>query len=171
MDEIALHVLDIIQNSVRAGARCIQVRFERQGHMLRITISDDGCGMSEETAAKACSPFSTSRTTRKVGLGLPLLMASAQGCGGSFGIKSQPGKGTVVEAVFDTQNIDCPPVGDINGTMLSQFVCHPEIDFIYTFSNERGSMRTDTKEIKSVLDGVPLDTPEVVEWMRSGLAK
>ena len=85
MDEIALHVLDIIQNSVRAGARCIQVRFERQGHMLRITISDDGCGMSEETAAKACSPFSTSRTTRKVGLGLPLLMASAQGCGGSFG--------------------------------------------------------------------------------------
>lgn len=171
MDEIALHVLDIIQNSVRAGARCIQVRFERQGHMLRITISDDGCGMSEETAAKACSPFSTSRTTRKVGLGLPLLMASAQGCGGSFGIKSQPGKGTVVEAVFDTQNIDCPPVGDINGTMLSQFVCHPEIDFIYTFSNECGSMRTDTKEIKSVLDGVPLDTPEVVEWMRSGLAK
>ncbi len=73
--------------------------------------------------------------------------------------------------MFDTQNIDCPPVGDINGTMLSQFVCHPEIDFIYTFSNERGSMRTDTKEIKSVLDGVPLDTPEVVEWMRSGLAK
>jgi nitrogen fixation/metabolism regulation signal transduction histidine kinase len=121
--------------------------------------------MSKEFVAKVCDPFVTTRTTRKVGMGISLFKASAEISGGSFSIDSQEGKGTTVTAVFDVSCIDCPPLGDITGTMVSQFVCHQDIDFRYIFTTENGTMEFDTRIVKQVLGGVGLDTPEVMQWM------
>ena len=169
MNEISLHILDILQNSIKAGATLISVSITLEGTMLRVVITDNGCVMSSEFLQKVCDPFVTTRTTRRVGLGLSLFKAGAEGCGGSFEITSKQGEGTTVTAVFDTANIDCPPLGDINGTMVSQFICHEDVDFIYTYTADGGRMEFDTREVKAALGGIPLSSPEVVSWMRDSL--
>ena len=165
MFEISLHILDILQNSIKAGASLITVSLTLEGSILTVIIEDNGCGMSKEFVARVCDPFVTTRTTRKVGMGISLFKAGAEASGGSFSIESAEGVGTTVKAVFDISCIDCPPLGDINGTMVSQFVCHQDIDFRYVFTTESGTMEFDTRQIKQVLDGVSLDTPEVMQWM------
>ncbi len=165
MFEISLHILDILQNSIKAGASLITVSLTLDGNMLTVVIEDNGCGMSEEFVAKVCDPFVTTRTTRKVGMGISLFKAGAEGSGGSFSISSKQGEGTTVTAVFDVSCIDCPPLGDVTGTMVSQFVCHQEVDFNYIFTTGKGTMEFDTRQVKQVLGGVPLDTPEVMQWM------
>ena len=169
MFEISLHVLDILQNSIKAGASLITVSLTLKGNMLTVVIEDNGCGMSEEFVARVCDPFVTTRTTRRVGMGISLFKAGAETSGGSFDIKSVQGQGTVVTAVFDVSCIDCPPLGDITGTMVSQFVCHPETDFAYIFTTEKGTMEFDTRTVKQVLGGVGLDTPEVMQWMMQSI--
>lgn len=170
MFEISLHILDILQNSIKAGASLITVRLALKGNMLTVVIEDNGCGMSKEFVARVCDPFVTTRTTRKVGMGISLFKAGAEASGGSFSIHSREGVGTTVTAVFDISCIDCPPLGDINGTMISQFVCHPEIDFIYSFTTDKGQMEFDTRAVKQVLgDEVSLDTPEVMQWMQESI--
>ena len=171
MNEISLHILDILQNSIRAGASLIIVivHFDQASGRLSVSIEDNGCGMDEEYVLKVTDPFVTERTTRRVGLGIPLFKAGAEGCGGSFEIKSQKGKGTLISAVFMTGNIDCPPLGNMTDTMVSQVISHQDIDFIYKFITDAGQMNFDTREIKGALEGVPLDTPEIISWMRQSI--
>lgn len=168
MRDISLHLMDIIQNSIRAGASLVETRIDLKADgALHLAVKDDGCGMDEEMVRNVTSPFVTSRTTRKIGLGIPLLMQNAVLSGGSVNITSAPGKGTEVIAVFDTSSIDCLPLGDIAGTFGTLVMANPERpDFSLTCSSPAGeTMSFSTVEVRSVLGDVPLNEPDVVEWM------
>lgn len=167
MKELSLHVLDIAQNAVKAEAGHLAITLEKQGALLRITIADDGCGMSEAFLASVCDPFTTTRTTRKVGMGLPLYKMAAEQAGGSFSIESRQGEGhgTVVRASFDTANIDCPPLGDMTETVLTLIQGSPDMSLDYRF----GEKRLSTDELRAMLGDVPLSAPEVLSWARDYL--
>lgn len=172
MDEISLHVLDIIQNSIKAGTKKITliIKYDENSSLLTIIISDNGCGMDQSYAEKVCDPFITSRTTRKVGMGLSLFKASAEGSGGNFKIQSKKGIGTEVTAIFNYKNIDCPPLGKMTETFITQVICNKDIDFIYKFITNKGEMDFDTREVKKVLGNeVELDNPDVINWMRNSI--
>ena len=137
MQELSLNILDIAQNSVVAGASLIEIDIAAYGNdnnMLSITIKDNGKGMDRQTLENVTNPFFTSRTTRKVGLGIPLFKMAAEQTGGSFDITSTVGVGTVVKAVFDTSNIDCTPLGDVWDTVAILTQMNEDIDFVYTAS-------------------------------------
>ncbi|MBQ3393657.1 MAG: sensor histidine kinase [Oscillospiraceae bacterium] len=169
MQELSLNILDIAQNSVSAGASLIQIgvsAYGEDGRWLRITIEDDGSGMDEETLKSVEDPFFTSRTTRKVGLGVPLFKQASESTGGRFSITSEKGKGTLVTATFDTQNIDCTPLGRVNDTVGILIGMNPDIDFTYTVERDGEQFVCDTREIRVMMDGVPLSEPEVVNWLK-----
>jgi len=144
--EIALHILDIAENSIDAGAQDIQIFISENlmDDILQIRIKDDGKGMDAQTVAKVIDPFITSRTTRKIGLGIPLLKAAAESSRGAFTISSKLGKGTTVEVDFQRSHIDRMPLGDVGGTMLNLVVAHPEIHWLfeYQYLNENGIKAT-----------------------------
>ncbi len=169
MKELSLHILDIVQNSVKANASLIQISIEEDttADTLRITVADNGCGMDKDLLQRVRDPFTTTRTTRKVGMGIPLLEAAATGCGGNLDIQSQLGVGTTLYAVFGLSHIDRAPVGDMPGTMSVLVSGSPQIDFVYTHTVDGASFTFDTREIRTALDGVPLDTPEVVSWIQA----
>ena len=126
-------MLDIAQHSVRAGARLIEILVDEQpeSDIMTITVADDGCGMTPEQAAHVTDPFFTTRTTRRVGLGVPFLKMAAEMTGGGLTIETAPGRGTTVRAVFGLTHIDRMPLGDIAATICSLIQCNPEIDFTY----------------------------------------
>lgn len=165
MKELSQHVLDLIQNSVSAGAKLIEVKIQRDGDMLIIEVNDDGCGMDPETIKKAVDPFFTKRNTRPVGLGLSLLAATAQRCDGSLEIHSDIGKGTRVRACFRYDHIDRPPLGDMAGTMLAMIVGNPSIDFLYRYDVDSSFIELDTRQIKKVLGEIPVNHPDVIKWL------
>lgn len=164
-----MNILDIAQNSVRAEASLIQISLVKQDGFLELAILDNGKGMSEEMAQRVTDPFCTSRTTRKVGLGLPFLKMAAEMAGGSFGIQSKIGEGTKVNASFEIGNIDLMPIGDMGSTISVLVQANPNIDFVYTYSpdlkNNPGFV-FDTREIRKVLGDVPLSEPEVALFIR-----
>ncbi|HHZ17070.1 MAG TPA: ATP-binding protein [Clostridia bacterium] len=168
MREIALHILDIVQNSLAAGARNIWIDIleDTPKDRLVVRIKDDGRGMDEETVRKAADPFYTTRKTRKVGLGLPLLQANAQACEGDLKIASMPGKGTTIEAVFRLSHIDRPPLGDMAATMVSLLAGSPDVDFFYDHQYNEKVFSCNTVEIREKLDGLSLQHPEVLGWLR-----
>lgn len=169
MREIALHLLDLVQNSIQADAGLVQICFSQTPKgMLRMEIEDDGKGMDEATLKQALSPFGTNRTTRKVGLGIPLTQDHALSTGGSFEIASTPGKGTRVTATFNTRHIDCPPLGNLTDTLLSLILGNPDRpDFALRLIRTTGEAETlDTRQIKQVLDPVPINTPQAAEWLK-----
>ena len=171
MKEIALHLLDIVQNSVRAGALHVDIRFllDADG-VLEMGVRDDGCGMSEELLSRVRSPFTTTRTTRKVGLGIPLLMQNAMQTGGHVDIESQEGKGTDIAAYFVTSSIDCLPLGDLASTMASIIMGSPDTpEFSIRCASPSGEMSFSTEQIRPVLEGVSLSEPGVVQWIRDSL--
>lgn len=171
MKEIALHLLDIVQNSVRAGATHVDIRFllDDQG-VLEMGVRDDGCGMTPEFLKKVRSPFATTRTTRKVGLGIPLLMQNAMQSGGRVDIESTPGVGTDIAAYFVTSSIDCLPLGDLASTMASMIMGSPDTpEFSIRCASGKGEMSFSTEEIRPVLEGVSLAEPSVVQWIRESL--
>ncbi|MGI6704190.1 MAG: ATP-binding protein [Clostridia bacterium] len=162
MRDISLHVLDIANNSLEADASLIEISVEEDtvNNILRIQIKDNGRGMDRETAKKAVDPFYTSRKTRKVGLGLPLLKASCDRCGGSFGVKSGPGKGTEIHASFQYDNIDRPPLGDMPETIFQPCHTQPFNRFrVYRHSHNSQVFTMDTRELKEVLQGLPSTLP------------
>ena len=161
MQELSLNVLDIAQNSVRAGARLIEIMVDEQpeSDIMTITVADDGCGMTPEQAAHVTDPFFTTRTTRRVGLGVPFLKMAAEMTGGGLTIETAPGRGTTVRAVFGLTHIDRMPLGDIAATICSLIQCNPEIDFTYTYRRGESSF--------TVLGDVPLSNPEVVAFIGS----
>jgi len=168
LQELSLNVLDIAQNSIRAGADLITIRVEERtaDHFMEISVSDNGCGMSEEQVARVKDPFFTTRTTRKVGLGVPLFRMSAESTGGSFDIESKLGVGTTTTARYFTDHLDMLPLGDMTATMTSLISVNPDLDFIYVRSVDDQSFTLDTRELRAVLEGVPLNTPDVLIFIR-----
>ena len=175
MKELSLNILDIAQNSLKARATKVTVEIEEDENFLSFTITDNGCGMTEEFLKNVTNPFTTTRKTRKVGLGLPLLKMQAEMTGGSFSISSRSeteyeDHGTAVTAKFNKDSIDYIPLGDIIGTLcvLVQGIGDVELDFIHT--TPRGEVTLSTEEMRAALgDDVPLDLPEVMAWVREYL--
>ena len=166
MQELSMNVLDIAENSVRAGASLIEIELLLEGANLAITIRDNGCGMSEETVRKVTDPFTTSRTTRKVGLGLPFYKMAAEMTGGALVIESEVGVGTSVTATFDLSHIDCMPLGDMGGTVATLMQCNPDLDFVFSVIRGDESFVADSREFREILGGVPLSTPDVAFFIK-----
>ncbi|HQH47377.1 MAG TPA: ATP-binding protein, partial [Candidatus Syntrophosphaera thermopropionivorans] len=177
MQDISLHLLDIIENSVRANAKNIQIRVIKDSNTnyLRLIVSDDGIGMDPDTLVKAQDPFFTSKTERekKVGLGIPLLKQNAELCNGSFLITSEPGKGTVLSAEFQLDHIDRMPLGNLKETLLSAIVGHPEVNFSIILTaldkDKEKSFHFETAPIKEELGDIPLTYPDVIKYLEQSL--
>jgi len=170
MRDISLHILDIVENSLRAGASLIRIDIvaEAPRDILTVTIEDNGSGMSEEMLEKVRSPFTTTRTTRKVGLGIPLLMAGCESTGGHLDIESVLGEGTKLVALYGLTHIDRPPLGDIAETITSLVLANPQVDFVYKAVKDE-VFEFDTRMIKATLDGVAITEPSVMAFIREYL--
>ena len=166
MRELALHILDLVQNSIEAGATrvSLEVIEDKDNDFLSITVSDNGRGMHEDEIKAVVDPFVTSRTTRRVGLGLPLIDMYTQICGGRLDIKSEKGCGTTVEAVFKYSHIDRPPLGNMKDTIKTIIIANPYLDFQYSNRVQNRSFFVATAELRSILGGVPFTHPEVITW-------
>lgn len=171
MRELSLNIMDIVQNSLTAQASVILITVEEQTHPphLQIQIADNGCGMTEAQLLQMQSPFYTTRTTRSVGLGIPLFKMACEMTGGSFSIRSQPGQGTQVCATFCPDHIDMTPLGNLNETILMLITCNPTLDFIYTRTRDAANFALDTRELRDVLGDVALHHPDVTQWIRQFL--
>lgn len=161
-------ILDIAENSVRAGAGRVDITLSQntQDALQWLIITDNGKGMSPEMARAAADPFTTTRTTRKVGLGLPFLKMAAEQTGGGLSIESEEGKGTTVSARFTLGHIDLMPLGDIGGTVAALCQLNPDMDFVFTYVKDDGRFVFDTREARRVLDGVSLCTPSVAVFIK-----
>ena len=168
MQTLSDHILDIAQNSIRANASRVEIDLQENPSTdsLVFTIRDNGCGMDETTLARVTDPFFTSRTVRKVGLGIPLLKQNAEATGGTLTIASQKGVGTTLEARFSLSHLDRPPLGDLAGTIVILVSANPEIEFIYRHITEKGNYTFDTEEVKEIMEGVPINDPEIVMALR-----
>ena len=171
MPELAMSIQDIAENSVRAGASLVgvSVTADRGADTLTVVITDDGCGMTPEQVAQVEDPFFTTRTTRKVGLGVPFFKQAALAAGGSFRIQSEVGKGTTVTAVFRLDNIDRMPLGDLSGTLHTLITFNPDRDFLCEYRVDGRGFTLDTRQFREILGGVPLDEPEVSQYVREYL--
>jgi len=169
--ELALHLLDIAENSVSAQADTIHINVE-ENHTtdrLRMSVEDNGKGMSAEMVARVTDPFVTSRTTRKVGLGIPLLKAAAEACDGGLTIQSEIGKGTCVTVEFQHSHIDRMPMGNLAATILTLAVGSPEIHWIFTCTVNGQTFEFDNQPVKEALDGVPFSDPAILRYLREVL--
>lgn len=175
MKELSLNILDISQNSVKAGAENIEIILDETAEKLSLTIKDDGCGMSREMVENVMNPFCTTRTTRKVGLGIPLLKLAAEQTGGSVSIESvsekddPANKGTTVKAEFFTNHLDFTPLGDIVSTVTVMIQGAPDIEWLFVHNTEKGSVELDTRQLREILGEVPLDNLEVIKWIEEYL--
>lgn len=164
-----MNILDIAQNCISAGASLVEIEIEvsgRRENMLSVSIKDDGCGMDEQTLRSVESPFYTSRTTRRVGLGIPLFKQAAEMSGGSFSIDSRPGKGTLVKAVFDTSSIDCAPLGEVWDTVGILIQMNENVDFVYRVKKGGRMFECDTRYLKQIMDGAGLTDAAVIQWIK-----
>jgi len=167
MRELSMHVLDIAQNCISAGASVvdIEVSADTVADTLSIVITDNGCGMSEDFVARVIDPFTTTRTTRRVGLGIPMFAEAARACGGDLTVESALGTGTMVKAIFTLSHIDRVPIGDMAATMVSLVACNPEMDFRYSRKVDGEEFLLDTRDMREQLGDVALDDPGVLSWM------
>ena len=168
MKDLSSHILDIVQNSIRAKAALIQIEIIElpEKDRLIITISDDGKGMTKEQMHQATDPFYTSRTTRKVGLGLSLLKQNAEMTGGTFYLESEPGKGTKVTAEFGLSHFDRPVMGDLTGTLLLLICSAGNIEYVFQHQTPTGDFKLDTREIRQILGNVPVSNPEIRNFLK-----
>ena len=164
--DLSLHLMDIIQNSLKAGAGCIVTSLQAEDGKLVMIIEDNGCGMDREMLERVTDPFSTTRTTRKVGLGIPLLKAAADRTSGGLQITSEKGYGTVVKAYFDIRNVDRPPLGDIAQTIAGVILANPETNLKLILRRDNKVFELDTEEIKARLGEVPITEYNVLIWIR-----
>ena len=177
MEDLSLHILDIAENSVKAQAKLITIAIEesKEKDLLTVYIMDDGQGMNEETKAKALDPFFSTKKERRIGLGLSLLKEAALTANGRFSLESEPNRGTEVTATFQASHIDTKPLGDIPQTLITLIVGNPAVDLRYRHKTDESEYVLDTKEIKSQLNGIPINSPEVLHIIkkdiREGLAK
>lgn len=170
MKEIALYVLDIAQNSITANASVLEITLSETAETIVFTIADNGKGMSPELLARVSDPFTTTRTTRKMGLGIPLLRMAVEQTGGSLTIESTEGVGTTVTARFCAGHIDCPPVGDMAGTITLLLQGAPQLELHYTCTVDGASFQLTTEEIRAQLGPeISLAEPEIILWLREYL--
>ncbi|MBO5089377.1 MAG: sensor histidine kinase [Clostridia bacterium] len=175
MKELSLNILDITENSVKAGATLTEINIFEAENDLVLTITDNGCGMTKEILESVTNPFTTTRTTRKVGLGLPLLKLAAEQTGGEVTITSRhesefpESHGTVVKAVFYKNHIDFTPLGDVVSTITTLIQGHPETDFLFIHTIGENAVTFDTRDLRETLEGIPLDTYEVIKWIEEYL--
>ncbi len=176
MKELSLNILDIAMNSVKAKASLIEILIDETAQTLTLTIRDNGSGMKADFLQKVTDPFSTTRTTRKVGLGLPFLKLEAEMTGGSMAIESKhfddspDCHGTAVSAVFFKNHIDYTPLGDIVSTITTLVQGSPQIDFVFRHTVENGQINLDTRELREVLgEDIPLNSIEIIKWIADSL--
>ena len=169
MEDLSLHILDVAENGVRAGATLIEVEVieKPSENRLELVIKDNGRGMTEEEKARALDPFFSTKSERKkkIGLGLPLLRQSAQEAGGDLEIISAPGEGTTVRAWFEYDHIDRRPLGDLAATIMTLVIGNPEVDFVFKISYENKAFEFDSREVKRALAPLPIWHPEVAAQM------
>jgi len=177
MKELSLNILDIAKNSTKAKATLVEIVIEECEEILTITISDNGTGMTEDELLSVTSPFSTSRTTRKVGMGIPLFKFAAEQTGGALTIRSKHideypiDHGTSISASFYKNHIDFTPLGDVTSSLVTLIQGNPDIDFRFLHKTVGGEVSLDTRELREVLEEVSLDSFEVLSWTRENLAE
>ena len=173
MRELSLHILDVIQNSIEAGASKVRVIIHENTakDYFGVTIGDNGKGMEGHLLKNVCDPFVTSRTTRKVGLGLPLIKMSAEHCGGHFTVQSSPGKGTQVQFSFKHSHWDRPPLGDIAQTIRNVIVVNPDLQLSYLHTVDDKMFQVDSGKIREFLGDIPLSHPAVLNWLTEYLVE
>jgi len=171
VQDLSLHILDIAENSLAAGARRVEIRIEEDMQADRVTIEivDDGCGMDEEMVKRALDPFFTTKTVRRVGLGLPLLAEACRMSNGQLCLQSCPGGGTTVRATFQRSHIDRKPLGNIGDTLITLIVGHPEVDLFYEHRKDGAHFSLDTREIRAELGNVPLNAPKIASGLRASI--
>lgn len=174
MKELSLNILDIAMNSVKAGAKDVEISLTENGNLLTLKIADNGCGMDGEQLKAVTDPFFTTRTTRRVGMGIPLLKLAAEQTGGTFDISSSvapENHGTVTTAEFYTDHIDFAPIGDVVSTVVTLIQGSPAIHWHFSHTGNGREIDLDTAEIVAVLGDVPLDNPDVLTWIRQSLTE
>ncbi len=168
MEDLSLHILDIAQNSIRAGATAVAVEVveDRAADLLSFTICDDGCGMTEDQLARLHDPFFTTRETRKVGLGIPLLKQTAEQAGGGLTVTSAPAKGTTVVARYGYAHVDRPPLGDVAATLWTLIVLNPEVEFRYRHERDGAVFELETAALKKKIGVKSLGRPRIAAALR-----
>lgn len=168
MRDLAMHIMDIAQNSVSAKATklLLEINENSTDNTYTITIKDNGIGMTRDYVSTISDPYVTSRSTRKVGLGIPLLKQNAERTGGNIEIESELGKGTTVKALFYLSHPDRPPLGDIAGTVVLLCISNPEIEITYDHYTSQGNFHYNTVEINDNLDGIPMSDPQVYKFLK-----
>ena len=175
MKELSLNILDITENSVKAGATLTEITIDESDNAMTISVKDDGCGMTEDVVKSVVDPFYTTRTTRRVGLGIPLLKLAAEQTGGGIEISSTPDDksggyhGTEIKAHFFKDHIDFTPLGDVIATVTTLIQGHPDTDFLFLHRKDGKEVRLYTPELKEALDGVSLAEYEVIQWIKEYL--
>ena len=175
MRELSLHILDVLENALEAGATNVELEIDEDLHAdrLMIAVSDNGRGMDCQTARRALDPFFTTRTTRHVGLGLPLFAAAARRCDGDLRLESAPGRGTTVTVTFRHSHLDRAPLGDLTGTLLAFLLSErgAGLRFVYHHRVNSRSFDLDTAAVRVELGDIPLSHPLVREWLRDYIAE
>lgn len=173
MEDISLHILDIAENCLRAGSTKIEIEMEIDTILDRVTITvrDNGKGMTEAEIKLATDPFYSTKITRRIGLGILLLLESASQANGSVRIESEPGKGTTVTAWFELSHVDRRPFGEITETFITLIAGNPDVSFIYTSTIDGEKFTLATDEIKKSIREVPINSPEVLSFIRKELTE
>ena len=171
MVDLSLHLMDIMQNSVVVDSTYVEVGIsaEKKKNLLTVYVKDDGWGLSPETLKKVSDPFYTTRTTRKAGLGIPLLMDAAQMAGGEVQIESAPGKGTTTTATFQIDHIDRKPLGDVADTITASIMGHPELEFHLILKNDESEYIFRTEDVREQIGDVPINDIEIISFIRDML--
>ena len=169
VEDLCFHLVDLVQNSVAAGARTItlSVREQATGDSLTLAVADDGQGMDRQTLLKVLDPFFTSKSFKKVGLGIPLLKATTEACRGHFRIASRPGQGTRVRAQLQKSHVDCPPLGDLEETLLSLLVSLESVNLRFSYRSERGEFSLASADIRRQVGDMHFSHPEVYQFLKS----
>lgn len=167
MRELSLHILDVAENGVNAGARLITISIlkEKEQNTLTVTIADDGSGIEKGVLEKVTDPFYTTRLTRRVGLGLSLFRETSRRCDGHFSIASREGEGTRVTATFRLDHLDLPPLGNMAGCIIALIAGHPEVELVYSHRTNSEEFYFDTRDIKKELDDVAINEPKVLKYL------
>lgn len=169
MEDLAMHMMEIIMNSIHANSHNIDIEIEdsEEKNTISMSIRDDGKGMTKEFLCKIVDPFITTRETRKVGMGVSFMKGLTEMCDGSFDIESEVGKGTLLKATVRRDNIDVPPIGDLGEMMMQCIMADENIDFVFSYKTDSDEFIFRTDEVKRELDGVSLLEPEILLWIKS----
>ncbi|HWR43314.1 ATP-binding protein [Sporomusa sp.] len=172
MRELSLHILDLVQNSLEAGAMIVKLEVieDLAADVMLIRVSDNGRGMDEKLRQLVIDPFVTTRITRRIGLGLPLMDMSSKRCDGYLKIDSTPGQGTIIEAKYRHSHLDRPPLGNMVETIKAILVANPTLDFSYHHTVNDRSYTVSSRELADILDGVSLTQPDILVWLHEYLS-